>query len=170
MLMWLLVTITMMIRMTMTSRTGTEADSGDWSPVVFKCHQRLIILYVVYHGSTISQADCNHLLLRRLTTTTTAIQLLQNNNNDTTTTKQECGLGLDVLVWRPIKASAYVSSRMDWQMPWSRTWGSWSQTVSPSAHAWYTLTSHSSHLTSVSHRACSTHIFYTRGYIWQLLI
>ena len=119
---WLLVMITMMIRMTMTSRTGTEADSGDWSPVLSKCHQRLIILYVVYHGSTISQADCNHLLLRRLTTTTTTmIQLLQNNNNDTTTTKQECGLGLDVLVWRPIKASAYVSSRMDWQMPWSRT-------------------------------------------------
>jgi len=66
--------------MTMTSRTGTEADSGDWSPVVSKCHQRLIILYVVYHGSTISQADCNHLLLRRLTTTTTTIQLPQNRN------------------------------------------------------------------------------------------
>ena len=76
---WLLVMITMMIRMIVTSRTGTEADSGDWSPVLSKCHQCLIILYVVYHGSSISQADCNHLLLRRLTTKP-IIQLRQTRN------------------------------------------------------------------------------------------
>jgi len=48
------------------SVTCTEADSSNRPPVLSKCHQRLIKLYVVYHGTSVSQTDRYHLLLRRL--------------------------------------------------------------------------------------------------------